>query len=262
MHNLNLWLLFIGVVLLALLLSGCGGTAPPSTEPPPPPTDTLSPPTEPPPPPATDAPLPPATAPTGAQLPTPTATVKPPTPTAVPPTEALSLSTAAFAPGGDIPTEYTCFGDNRSPDLAWAGVPSEAQSLVLLFYDPDAGAEAGASTSLGFAHWIVYNIPPESSGYAADMPAGETLADGAHQGANDFAGFVKPGDTFPGGAPIKVTGYDGPCPGGKHRYIFHLYALDRRLGLPPAAALSQVLAAMEGHILAQDQVSGFFAPPR
>jgi len=258
MYNCKAFRPLIGMVLLALLLSGCGGTTPPPTEPPPPPaTDTLPPPTEPPPPPATDTPPLPTAAPTEAPLPTPPATAAPPT--AVP---VLSLSTTAFAPEGDIPTEYTCFGDNRSPDLTWAGVPDDTRSLVLLVYDPDAGADLGASTSLGFAHWIVYDIPPESEGLAADMPTGETLPNGALQGNNDFAKFAKPGDTFPGGAPIKVTGYDGPCPPARHRYTFHLYALDRRLDLPPAATPSQVLSAMEGHILAQAQVSGFFTPPR
>ena len=234
-HNLRVRTALVGLSLLALL-AGCGGTALPPTEPP------AAPPT---------APLPTAAPPTATPL--------PPTPTAAP---ELAISTTAFAPDGDIPVEYSCFGDNRSPALAWSGVPEGAESLVLIFYDPDAGMDLGASTPLGFAHWIIYNIPPESKGYAADVPAGGTLPDGASQGSNDFAPFAKPGGAFPGGAPIKVVGYDGPCPGGKHRYMVRLYALDRRLDLPPAATMSQVLDASEGHILAQAEMGGFFAPPR
>ena len=45
------------------------------------------------------------------------------------------------------------------------------------------------------------------------------------QAANDFADGFSQGDPFPGGAPVKVTGYDGPCPGSTHRYVFTLYAL-------------------------------------
>ena len=174
----------------------------------------------------------------------------------------LALSIAAFEPGAAMPAKHSCFGDNLSPALEWSGVPEAAQSLLLLLYDLDAGANRGASTSLGFAHWIVYNIPLSTSGYAEGLPAGETLADGALQGTNDFAPFREAGEAFPGGAPVKLVGYDGPCPpGGEHRYQFHLYALDARLDLPGAATMSQVLEAMEGHVLAETGVVGLFAPP-
>jgi Raf kinase inhibitor-like YbhB/YbcL family protein len=155
----------------------------------------------------------------------------------------------------------TCFGANASPPLAWSGVPAAAQSLLLLVYDLDAGPNLGASTSLGFAHWIVYDIPPDSTGFAGDLPAGDSLPGGAKQGTNDFAQFESAGALFPGGAPVKLVGYDGPCPPAAHRYTFTLYALDAPLDLPPAATMAQVLAAMEGHVLAQAQVVGTFAPP-
>lgn len=174
----------------------------------------------------------------------------------------LTLSTTAFEPGAAMPAKHSCFGDNLSPALAWTGVPEAAQSLLLLLYDLDAGADRGASTSLGFAHWIVYNIPLSTSGYAEGLPAGEALPDGALQGTNDFAPFRTAGEAFLGGAPVKLVGYDGPCPpGGDHRYQFHLYALDARLDLPAAATMGQVLEAMEGHVLAEARVIGLFAPP-
>jgi Raf kinase inhibitor-like YbhB/YbcL family protein len=174
----------------------------------------------------------------------------------------LTLSTAAFEPGAAMPAKHSCFGDNLSPALEWTGVPGAAQSLLLLLYDLDAGADRGASTSLGFAHWIVYNIPLSTTGYAEGVPPGEALPDGALQGTNDFAPFRKAGETFPGGAPVKLVGYDGPCPpGGEHHYQFHLYALDAHLDLPGAATVGQVLEAMEGHVLAEAGVIGLFAPP-
>ncbi len=267
----------VGITLIILLLAGCGtpqatpaSQAAMATDTQAPAADTPTP--EPPTPsatsvPPTDAPTAEAPAPSATPiLPTdaPTGTTESPTPTSEPPTPApkLSISTTAFEPGGDIPTQYSCFGDNLSPALAWSGVPAEAKSLALIVHDLDAGAESGASTSLGFAHWLVYNIPPTSSGYAENMPSGNTLADGALQGNNDFAQFESEGATFPGGAPVKLVGYDGPCPGGKHRYNFHLYALDSQLDLPPAVTPSQVLEAMEGHILAQAEVVGSFAPPQ
>jgi phosphatidylethanolamine-binding protein (PEBP) family uncharacterized protein len=86
------------------------------------------------------------------------------------------------------------------------------------------------------------------------------LNDGALQGSNDFAQFESAGATFPGGAPVKLVGYDGPCPGGEHRYAFVIYALDTILDLPAAATMGQVLEAKEGHVLTQAEVVGSFAP--
>ncbi len=190
--------------------------------------------------------------------PAPTATTEAPSPSE----SGLTLSTPAFDSGGELPQKHSCFGDNVSPALAWSGVPEAAQSLLLLVYDLDAGANRGASTSLGFAHWIVYNIPPNATGYAEGVPAGEALPDGAVQGTNDFAPFRTAGEAFPGGAAVKLVGYDGPCPpGGEHRYQFHLYALDARLDLSPAATMAQVLETREGHVLAEAVVIGLLAPP-
>lgn len=189
-------------------------------------------------------------------------------PTEVPPTEMpspepigpLQISSPAFENGGDIPAKYSCLGENLSPELEWSGVPADAQSLLLFFYDPDAGFESGASVEPGFVHWVVYNIPGTSTGYAEDMSAGATLQDGALQGSNDFAQFSSPGETFPGGSSIKLVGYDGPCPGSKHLYVFTLYALDVMLDLPAEALMADILAAMDGHIIEEAEWSGFFDP--
>lgn len=181
-------------------------------------------------------------------------------PTVKPPA-AFEISSTAYTDGETIPNQYSCMGENISPPLEWTGVPAEAQSLLLYFYDPDAGFDSGASVETGFVHWIVFNIPTATTGYPEDMPAGDTLDDGALQGNNDFAQFASPGDPFPGGAPIKVTGYDGPCPGNEHKYVFVLYALDTMLDLPPQATPTEVLAAMEGHVIDQTELAGMYAPP-
>jgi Raf kinase inhibitor-like YbhB/YbcL family protein len=279
----------VTMMLIALILVGCGAAESTATPVPPastftpqpqPPTATSPPPTQPPSPlPPTDAPPPTEAPPTATSVsptltpepatPTqepPTPTSEPPTPTTEPPTPTtapeLAISTTAFEPGGVIPEKYSCFGDNVSPDLAWSGVPAGAASLLLIAYDLDAGAESGASTDLGFVHWLMYNIPTSASGLPKDVPAGESLADGAQQGTNDFVPYQSPGDPFPGGAPTKIVGYDGPCPGGQHRYTFTLYVLDTKLDLAPAATASEVLAAMESHVLAEVGVVGSFTPPQ
>jgi Raf kinase inhibitor-like YbhB/YbcL family protein len=130
---------------------------------------------------------------------------------------------------------------------------------MVFVYDPDAGFDSGATVEQGFVHWIVFNIPPATTGYSEGMPGGDTLSDGALQGSNDFAPYGA--GTFPGGAAINLVGYDGPCPGGEHGYVFTLYALDAFLDLAAGTTPTEILDGMEGHVLAEAEVMGLFAPP-
>jgi Raf kinase inhibitor-like YbhB/YbcL family protein len=164
----------------------------------------------------------------------------------------MEIVSSAFEPGAEIPIKYSCFGENLSPPLEWVGISEGTQSLALLVDDPD-------SEPPGFVHWVIYNIPPTATGLPEGVPGDASLADGSLQGVNDFAPYGE--GTFPGGAAINLIGYDGPCPGNEHRYKFTLYALDAVLDLPAEATMAQVLAAMEGHVLAQAELIGLFAPP-
>ena len=56
-------------------------------------------------------------------------------------------------------------------------------------------------------------------------------------------------------------GYGGPAPPpghGVHHYHFKLYALDSRLQGLSAATKADVLAAMQGHVLAEAQIVGTY----
>ncbi len=88
---------------------------------------------------------------------------------------AVVFASDAFTPGGEIPLEFSCDGDNVSPPLSWSGLPDGVQSLALTMDDLDAG---------GYVHWVMYDIPPGTMGFAADVPMDETLADGSTQGVN------------------------------------------------------------------------------
>jgi Raf kinase inhibitor-like YbhB/YbcL family protein len=146
----------------------------------------------------------------------------------------LKLASTAFDEGGTIPAKYTCDGENVSPPLAWSGVPEAAKSLALVADDPDAPGGT-------WTHWVIYQIPATEKGLAENVPARDTLDEGARQGKNDF----------------KKTGYGGPCPpSGTHRYFFKLYALDTDPNLPPGATKDQLLKATEGHVVAQGQLMG------
>jgi Raf kinase inhibitor-like YbhB/YbcL family protein len=152
----------------------------------------------------------------------------------------LILTSADFTPGGPIPAIHTCDGANTSPALSWSGAPPDTRSLVLIVDDPDApGPDAPKMT---WVHWVLYNLPPQSTHLPAGVRDAE-LPQGTRTGQNDF----------------KHTRYGGPCPPvGRHRYVHKLYALDTvlpDLGHPTKA---QVEKAMQGHVKAQAELIGTY----
>jgi len=170
----------------------------------------------------------------------------------------LTLNLNGFEDGGAIPDRYTCIGANDSPGMSWSGVPAAAQSLVLIVFDADAGADLGAGNDLGFLHWMAYDLSPMSAGLPLAATGDAELMAGGVETANDFSEAV--GATFPGGALIRGTGYDGPCPPAKHTYVFRLLAIDNPLGLPAGTPYPSVLSALEGHILAIADWTGVYPP--
>lgn len=152
----------------------------------------------------------------------------------------LLLTSPAFANGAAIPPAYTCDGEDVSPALAWTGVPEGARSLVLLVEDPDAPDPA--APRMTWAHWVLYDLPPDSRGLARAVPPSE-LPPGTRQGRNDW----------------KRTGWDGPCPPtGRHRYFFRLFALDTVLGDLGKPARARLLEAMSGHTIARAELMGTY----
>ncbi len=153
---------------------------------------------------------------------------------------AMAISSPSFAPGGAIPAAHTCEGEDRSPALAWSGVPTQAKGLALIVDDPDAPDPK--APQMTWVHWVLYDIPATAAGIP-EAVADRALPAGTRQGKNDW----------------NRTGYGGPCPPiGRHRYFFKLYALDTvlpDLGRPTKAALEK---AMEGHILAKAELMGTY----
>ncbi len=144
----------------------------------------------------------------------------------------LKITSPVFSEGQPIPKLFTCDGANASPPLEWSGVPAGAKALALIVDDPDAPSGL-------FTHWIVINLPPETK----SLPEGaKALPAGSEQGTNDFG----------------KVGYGGPCPPkGRHRYFFHLYALDAR---DPEAKPSRlkVDVFLRKHTLAQGSLMGTY----
>jgi len=144
----------------------------------------------------------------------------------------MKITSSAFEQNQSIPSKYTCDGENINPPLSVSGVPENAQSLALIFDDPDAPAGT-------WIHWVVWNIDPKT----AEIPENSAPAE-ATEGTTSFG---KPG-------------YGGPCPpSGEHRYFFKLYALDTKLDLDLSAGADRLEAAMKGHVLAEAELMGVYS---
>jgi phosphatidylethanolamine-binding protein (PEBP) family uncharacterized protein len=59
----------------------------------------------------------------------------------------------------------------------------------------------------------------------------------------------------------KVNGYQPPCPppgANPHHYIFEIYALDTKLDLPAGSPRTDLLKAMDGHVIGKATYVGIF----
>ncbi len=150
----------------------------------------------------------------------------------------LTVTSPTLVAGQPVPKQHTADGENISPAIAWTGAPATTRSFALICDDPDVPIPGG------FVHWVIYNIPASAAGLpenipidpAASMPA--AIA-GAVQG---LSGFKRP-----------IYRGPAPPPGKPHHYHFTVYALDVA-GLGPGLTKTQLVEAMQGHIVAQGEL--------
>ena len=154
----------------------------------------------------------------------------------------MILFSPAFSDGKRIPVVFTrpaVGGKNISPPLSWSDVPEGTKSFALAVIDPHPVAR-------NWVHWIVVDISPEIEGIA-EGASGKIMPKNFRELINSF------------GQP----GYGGPQPPsgtGDHPYVFTLYALDvESLDLPKDTNLSQFLKVLQGHILAESSLTGYFS---
>ncbi len=147
----------------------------------------------------------------------------------------LTLTSPAFVEGGMIPSEYTCDGENTSPELHIANVPEGTKSLVLVMDDPDIPDSVKQAKGIEvFDHWVLYNIPSSKT----VIPKGGLVGD---------VGLNSKGE----------AGYTGSCPPDReHRYFFRLYALSGTLNFIKAPTLKNVEEAAKGMMLETTTLMG------
>ena len=145
----------------------------------------------------------------------------------------FQLSSSEISAAKPLPQRFEfagfgCKGENRSPALHWQGAPAGTKSFAVTVYDPDA------PTGSGWWHWVVVDLPADTTSLPADAGA----ADGHHLPAKAMQ--VK--------TDFGTRGFGGACPpqGDKpHRYIFTVHALKvESLGVPADAT-----AALAGFMI-------------
>lgn len=125
----------------------------------------------------------------------------------------FELSSPDIQANGTIPQrfefdDFGCTGENRSPELHWAGAPADTKSFAITVYDPDA------PTGSGWWHWMVYDLPAD--------------ADQLEAGVGTLNSGNLPGNAAQGLSDFGVAAWGGTCPpkGDKpHRYVFTVHAL-------------------------------------
>jgi Raf kinase inhibitor-like YbhB/YbcL family protein len=138
----------------------------------------------------------------------------------------LTISSPVFSEDGLIPTKYTADGQKVNPPLVIDNIPDGTISMALIMEDPDA--PKGTVT-----HWVLWDINPVGS-------IGENTDPGV-SGVNTMGkiGYLPPNP-----------------PSGKHRYYFHVFALDSSLDLRPGSDRSALETDMKDHILASGRLMG------
>ena len=147
--------------------------------------------------------------------------------------DGFAVSSPAFRDGEPLDPCFTADEEDAvAPPLEWTAPPAGTQELALVVEDPDA------PTPEPFCHWLVWGLPPQQG----KLLEGETPP---RVGKNSFQNseWLLP---------------DPPTGHGPHDYVFQLFALDLPLALMPGAGRKELLAAMEGHVVAAAVVTATY----
>jgi hypothetical protein len=154
---------------------------------------------------------------------------------------ALAVTSAQFAEGDDIPVSAAhsaVGGGNRSPQLSWTEGPEGTKSYAITCWDPDA------PTTVGFSHWIRFDIPATQRALEEGVGAGVGTDGFTDWGESAYGGMAPPA-----GDPA-------------HHYRFTVYALDvESTGLDEHTTYAKFRFATKDHIVASGTLVGLYAVP-
>ena len=74
----------------------------------------------------------------------------------------LQVSSTSFQHEQEMPVDVSCRGAGMAPDIKWSGAPAGTKSYALIAMDWDAPSPR--LKLLTVVHWILYNIPSDTTG--------------------------------------------------------------------------------------------------
>ena len=151
----------------------------------------------------------------------------------------MKVTSKAFEDGAVIPIKFTSHGDNVQPDFTITGAPETTVSYAVILHDIDVAI--GGKTD-DVTHWVAFNISSPNIAEGS-LPAGSVYGNNV-TGRAAFMGS---------GAPMKDR---------FHHYVFEFYALNANLDLPSGASRADVMAAMQGKVVAKAAYVGRYADAR
>ncbi|WP_347402835.1 YbhB/YbcL family Raf kinase inhibitor-like protein [Altererythrobacter arenosus] len=136
----------------------------------------------------------------------------------------LALSSPAFRDGGELDPCFTADEEDAvAPPLEWSAPPPGTQELVVIV--EDASTEGDEPR----CHWLVWGL----AGQRGKLLEGEVPP---RTGKNSLGNSEWLLPDLPKGET--------------HTFVFQLFALDLPLTLMPGASRGELLAALDGHVVA------------
>lgn len=136
----------------------------------------------------------------------------------------------------------------RSLPYEWDGAPAGTKSYAIVFQDYDNVPDEGFS----WLHWLTADIPADTTFLEENASRTDSSL---IQGTNSWSVPYGPYADIDKDLTLH---YGGPAPERKHEYETRIYALDTVLGMQSGFYYNELLRAMEGHILAEAVVKGYY----
>jgi Raf kinase inhibitor-like YbhB/YbcL family protein len=160
----------------------------------------------------------------------------------------MVMTIPGFADGTDIPAKYTQAGDQTSPAISWTNTPAGTVTFLLHMHDMEGSRNRTTDDQL---HWLVWNIPGTATSLPEGIPMGAQMQNGAYQTSASGLMYRGPG---------------APAAGPRHHYTFELFALDTKVDMQPGSdpfeTRTNVMKAIQGHVLGKAVYMGLFHRPQ